>query len=146
MPAGDTFSVLIRYALSKTASCVWLIGPLSRKFAHSPDVSTTRAAQMSAQVMAFCLPKISGNGASNLGPSLGSSRSARRPLFADVRAVLDRGGAGLHSALHGLSLEVASARDGLPFDRLFANQLIRGQQTAIIFRHLGFSLISRWQA
>jgi hypothetical protein len=24
--------------------------------------------------------------------------------------------------------------------------LIRGQQTTIIFRHLGFSLMSRWQA
>src|SRR6516162_6520961 len=34
-----------------------------------------------------------------------------------------------------------------PFDRLvIANQLIRDQQTTIIFRHLGFSLMSRWQA
>jgi hypothetical protein len=70
-----------------------------------------------------------------------------RCALADVLAALDRGGAGLHSALHGLSLEVAAARDGLPFDRLvIANQLIRGQQTTIIFRHLGFSLMSRWQA
>jgi hypothetical protein len=34
-----------------------------------------------------------------------------------------------------------------PFDRLvIANQLISDQQTTIIFRHLGFSLMSRWQA
>ena len=33
------------------------------------------------------------------------------------------------------------------FDRLvIANQLIGGQQTGIIFQHLGFSLMSRWQA
>src|SRR5262249_57632401 len=32
------------------------------------------------------------------------------------------------------------------FDRLvIANQLIRDQQTTIIFGHLGFSLMSRWQ-
>jgi uncharacterized protein (UPF0276 family) len=73
--------------------------------------------------------------------------SARQPLFADVRAALNRGIAGLRSALHGLSLEVAASRDGLPFNRLvIANQLIRDQQTTIIFRHLSFSLMSRWQA
>jgi hypothetical protein len=34
-----------------------------------------------------------------------------------------------------------------PLDRLvIANQLIRDQQTTIIFQHLGFSLMSRWQA
>ena len=34
-----------------------------------------------------------------------------------------------------------------PFDRLvIANQLIRDQQSTIFFRHLGFSLMSRWQA
>jgi hypothetical protein len=81
--------------------------------------------------------------------------SARQPLFADVRAALNRGVAGLRSALHGLSLEVARAEPSqgkLPamdylFDRLvIANQLIRDQQTTIIFGHLGFSLMSRWQA
>jgi hypothetical protein len=34
-----------------------------------------------------------------------------------------------------------------PLDRLvIANQLIRDQQTTIVFQHLGFSLMSRWQA
>src|SRR6516162_6857484 len=34
-----------------------------------------------------------------------------------------------------------------PLDRLVvANQLIRDQQATIIFGHLGFSLMSRWQA
>ena len=34
-----------------------------------------------------------------------------------------------------------------PLDRLvIANQLIREQQTTIIFAHLGISLMSRWQA
>jgi hypothetical protein len=67
--------------------------------------------------------------------------SERCPLFANVPGAFDRGGAGLHSALHGLSLE------GLPSDWLvIANQLIRGQQTTIIFQHPGFSLMSRWQA
>jgi hypothetical protein len=74
------------------------------------------------------------------------SALARRPL-ADVRRAPGRGLTGLRGALHGLSLEVAGARDGLPFDRLvIANQLIRSQRTTIIFRHLGFSLMSRWQA
>src|SRR5215831_5232540 len=36
-----------------------------------------------------------------------SPASARQPLFADVRAALNRGVAGLRSALHGLGLEVA---------------------------------------
>src|SRR5215467_7075925 len=32
-----------------------------------------------------------------------------------------------------------------PLDRLgITNQFIRGQQTTMIFRHLGFSLVSRW--
>src|SRR5262249_28951477 len=34
-----------------------------------------------------------------------------------------------------------------PLDRLvITNQLIRGQQPPIVFRHLGFSLVSRWRA
>jgi hypothetical protein len=34
-----------------------------------------------------------------------------------------------------------------PLDRLvITNQLIRDQRTTIIFRHLGFSLMSRWPA
>jgi len=76
-----------------------------------------------------------------------------RCALADVLAALSRGGAGLHSALHGLSSKLLEPSQGklpamdYPFDRLvIANQLIRGQQTAIIFRHLGFSLMSRWQA
>jgi hypothetical protein len=79
--------------------------------------------------------------------------SARRPLFADVRAALNRGVAGLRSALHGLSSKLLEPSQGklpvldYPFDRLvIANQLIGDQQTTIIFRHLDFSLMSRWQA
>src|SRR5262249_22072737 len=66
--------------------------------------------------------------------------SARQPLFADVRAALNRGVAGLRSALHGLSSKLLEPSQGklpamdYPLDRLvIANQLIRGQQITIIF-------------